>query len=204
MTTLSEGDLRLMLPEPVTGRKFDGAQHDLSHCMKAVDWILELPDRIYFIEVTDPDDPRAREHRERVRFLQSFRSDKRTKEATRFIKNLVVKFRDSFLYEWACNRVDKPISYYVIVASDTLDAALLVTRTDDLKCELPAKLHAGWTRVIAHGCCIFNVASWNNAFPECPLVRISDAGLQPPGKHQRSDGRSTAHDALSHGTAFSP
>ena len=58
MTTLSEGDLRLTLPASVNGRKFDDdEQHGLSHCMKAVDWILELPDRICFIEVKDPDAP---------------------------------------------------------------------------------------------------------------------------------------------------
>ena len=100
MTTLSEGDLRLTLPASVDGRKFDDEQHGLSHCMKAVDWILELPDRICFIEVKDPDAPGARDHGNRNEFLQRFLSGELTGD-------LVVKFRDSFLYEWACNRVDK-------------------------------------------------------------------------------------------------
>ena len=119
-----------MLPEPVTGRKFDGAQHDLSHCMKAVDWILELPDRIYFIEVKDPDDPRAREHRERARFLRSFQSDKGPKEANRFIRSLVVKF-------WRRSSMSGPAtgstSRSAIVASDTLDAALSTDGTRAFK-----------------------------------------------------------------------
>ena len=54
MTTLQEGELRLTLPETANGRKFDGPAHGLSHCMKAVDWIIELPDRVYFVEVKDP------------------------------------------------------------------------------------------------------------------------------------------------------
>ena len=81
--------------------------------MKAVDWILELPERICFIEIKDPDAPGARDHGDRNDFLQELLSGKLSGD-------LATKFRDSFLYEWACNRVDKPISYYVIIASADL------------------------------------------------------------------------------------
>lgn len=54
MTTLSEGDLRLTVPDPANGRQFDDAQHGLSHCMKAVDWVVDLPERTCFVEVKDP------------------------------------------------------------------------------------------------------------------------------------------------------
>ena len=172
MTTLSEGDLRLTVPEPVNGRQFDEARHGLSHCMKAVDWVLDLPERIYFVEVKDPEAPGARDYPEGDRFVRGFLAGELTPD-------LVAKFRDSFLYEWACNRVDRPISFYVIVASDTLDVAQLVTRTDDLKRRLPAGSPAGWTRAIAHDCCVFNVSKWNEAFPQYPLSRHSTVGLQP-------------------------
>lgn len=47
MTVLAENDLQISLPASVTGRKFDdGATHGLSHCMKAVDFIVELADRV--------------------------------------------------------------------------------------------------------------------------------------------------------------
>jgi len=60
MTTLAEGDLQIALPAGAAGRKFDdGATHGLSHCMKAVDFIVELEDRILFIEFKDPDHPTA-------------------------------------------------------------------------------------------------------------------------------------------------
>ena len=126
MTTLSERDLRLTLPASVNGRKFDDEQHGLSHCMKAVDWILELPERICFIEVKDLDAPGAKDHGNRDDLLQELLSG-------RLSGILATKFRDSFLYEWACNRVDQPISYYVIVASADLDDALLMSRTEDLR-----------------------------------------------------------------------
>ena len=167
MTTLSEGDLRLTLPGHVAGRKFDGAEHGLSHCgLKAVDWILELPERIYFVEVKDPETPGAKEHKESNQFLQGFLSGNLTSD-------LVAKFRDSFLYEWACDRAGKPVSYYVIVASRTLDDAQLLTRSDDLKRRLPVGTQADWTRPIAHGCYVVNVAKWNEMFPQYPLSRHS-------------------------------
>ena len=181
MTTLSEGDLRLILPEQVTARKFDVPEHGLSHCrFKSVDWILELPEQIYFIEVKDPQGPRdkdledpgtkKREQNSKY-FLESFLADKLNPD-------LVAKFRDSFLYEWACERVDKPISYFVIFAWQDLDRAQLLTRSDTLKRRLPTGTPAGWSRPIAHDCIVFNIAAWNKAFPQYPLSRHSAAGRQ--------------------------
>ncbi|MGC8733127.1 MAG: hypothetical protein ACP5RC_12855, partial [Halothiobacillaceae bacterium] len=60
MTVLAEGDLQITLPAGVVGRKFDDeASHGLSHCMKAVDFIIELEDRTYFVEFKDPENPNA-------------------------------------------------------------------------------------------------------------------------------------------------
>ena len=171
MTTLSEGDLRLTVPDPANGRQFDDTQHGLSHCMKAVDWVVDLPERTCFVEVKDPEAPGARNFRQGGRFLQSFLAGELT-------PSLVTKFRDSFLYEWACDRIDKPISFYVIVASETLDVAQLVTRTDDLKRRLPVGSPAEWTRAMAQDCCVFNVAKWNEVFPQFPLSRASEEGFE--------------------------
>ena len=52
-------DLELRLPEGVQGRKFDDRDHGLSHCMKAVDFIVEDHDQVLFIEFKDPDHPHA-------------------------------------------------------------------------------------------------------------------------------------------------
>ncbi len=59
--TLSEGNLEMDIPGVLCGGRFDGAGHRLSHCMKAVDFVLELADRFLFIEVKDPQHPRGRE-----------------------------------------------------------------------------------------------------------------------------------------------
>ena len=133
--------------------------------MKAVDWILELPGRTCFVEVKDLDAPKTREHDDRNRFLHDFLSNRLTGD-------LVSKFRDSFLYEWACNRVEKPISFYVIVAAAELDDAQLQTRTEDLKRRLPVGQPVNWARSIVEDCLVFNIAKWNTTFPEYRLNRV--------------------------------
>ena len=74
MTTLVEGDLQLELPDTVMGRRFDDAGHGLSHCMSAVDWIVELAAQTCFVEVKDPDAPTAAGRGQRDEFVESFRS----------------------------------------------------------------------------------------------------------------------------------
>ena len=165
MKALKEGDLQMALPDDATGRKFDGPGHGLSHCMKAVDWIVELPDRIYFIEVKDLDSGNAEGHKERRQYLKELKGGKRDSD-------FVGKFRDSFLYEWACNKVERPISYLVVIACKELDFALLQNRREALQRNLPAGLKAGWLRPLAKDCLVFNVETWNNHFPELPLTRI--------------------------------
>ncbi len=49
--TFTEGDLRIDFSGATGGRKFDGPDHRLSHCMKAVDLVVELPDHYLFVEV---------------------------------------------------------------------------------------------------------------------------------------------------------
>ena len=56
--TLSEGNLEMEIPGVLRGGRFDGADHGLSRCMKAVDFVLELADRYLYIELKDPQHPR--------------------------------------------------------------------------------------------------------------------------------------------------
>ena len=62
MPTFVEGDLRN--PNRKRGqnaRKFDDHSHGLSHCMKAVDFVVELPHLYLFIEFKDPEHPSAKQ-----------------------------------------------------------------------------------------------------------------------------------------------
>ena len=62
MTTLREGNLQITFPQGAKVRRFDDrASHGLSHCMKAVDFIVEEVNRTSFIELKDPDHPNAKQ-----------------------------------------------------------------------------------------------------------------------------------------------
>ncbi|MBF0296339.1 MAG: hypothetical protein HQL96_14210 [Magnetococcales bacterium] len=117
MTVLTEGHLQLTLPPGVVGRKFDDASHGLSHCMQAVDFIIELPNQIWFVEFKDPEAGTEPNQQHIEQFLSG------TLDHT-----LKTKLRDSWLYEWACGRTDKPIHFYVLIGACTLTKRDLLRR----------------------------------------------------------------------------
>lgn len=123
MTELTEGNLRIGFPDAAKVRKFDDPQaHGLSHCMKAVDFMVEETDRVLFIEFEDPEHPGSKEE-DREEFIDTLKSGK-LHEALKY------KYRDSFLYEWASGNVSKPIHYLVLVAIEGLTEADLMTQTE--------------------------------------------------------------------------
>lgn len=169
MTALIEGDLRIAVPAPAVARRFDGKGHGLSHCMKAVDFVVEQDDSYLFIEIKDP----ARGPHPEVsaeRFSQRFVSGQ-------IDADLTYKFRDSFLYEWAAGRADKPVDYLVLIALGTLETAELLARRDALETKIPIGFpdSSPWKRSIARLCGVFNIASWNRAYPQYRVDRLSEA-----------------------------
>ena len=166
MTTLMEGGLEISVSGTVSVRKFDDDSHGLSHCMKAVDFIIEHPDRYIFVEFKDPDaadiPPQAR-----AEFVESLEVGRRDDE-------FKYKYRDTFLYEWAAGRADKAIYYFVLIAQIDLSPGDMVRRTDALERILPLRLPSSvtWTRPIVCGCGVFNIDSWNRTFPDYPVRRL--------------------------------
>ena len=69
--------------------------------MKAVDFIVELLDCYLFIEVKDPQAPQTPKP-SRNEFLRRLKSGE-------LDQDFKYKYRDSFLYEWASGRTNKPI-----------------------------------------------------------------------------------------------
>lgn len=174
MNRLTEGDLEITFPDGAGARRFDDASHGLSHCMKAVDFIVELNDRIVFIEIKDPEHPEALP-RDSARFVEAFRSGNLDGDLTQ-------KLRDSFLYEWGCEKVSKPIHYWIIIAHDALDDAQLLTRTDALRRRLPVRKASPrkWKRHFVEDCMVFNIEAWNRLLPGgWGVSRIGS--LHPPG-----------------------
>jgi len=162
MTTLTEGNLQITFNDAISARKFDDDSHGLSHCMKAVDFIIEFPDCYWFIEVKNLDAPKVPE-KERKKYMNRLQSPK-------MIKHLKYKYRDSFLYEWASGRADKPIDYLILIGLKTLESPLLMERTNALQRNLPtsqpSQLKWPWCRSIVRNCGVFNIASWNRKFPD--------------------------------------
>lgn len=167
MTVLTEGDLQITIPDAIIDRKFDnGTTHGLTHCMKAVDFIVEEADRFLFIEIKDPESQLSTVAN-REQFSQDFFSGK-------IDESLKYKYRDSFLYEWAAKRLVKPVFYAVLIAIQALTEADLLARTDDLKRKLPLSgpSSGDWKRHIVAGCAVFNIETWNKNLPQYPIERI--------------------------------
>ena len=168
MNTLREGNLQIAFPRGVKVRKFDDQNsHGLSHCMKAVDIVVEEHDKVLFMEFKDPEHPCSKEDN-REKFRENF-------ESGRLDEELKYKYRDSFLYEWAAGNIDtRKIHYCVLVAIDNLTPAELSVRADYLKRKLPLKgPPCGiWKRRIAESCAVFNIRTWNKHLPHYPVTRI--------------------------------
>lgn len=168
MTDLIEGDLKISLPATVKARKFDDeSTHGLSQCMKAVDFILELKDRVIFVELKDPDNPLAKP-KDSLAFVTKFLSGS-------IDSDLQYKYRDSYLYELASGRAEKPIYYYVLIGAKALGEADLLARTDALKRKIPVSGANGkpWKKPFVAGCAVMNLFTWNKALPEYPASRVS-------------------------------
>jgi hypothetical protein len=167
--TFTEGDLQIQIKGVVDARKFDEpSSHGLNNCMKAVDFIVELNDSYLFIEFKDPQAPGAKGKAQQKNFIQDFQSGK-IEEALKY------KYRDSFLYEWASGKADKPIHYLVLVALDTLTKVELGKRTDALKNMLPLQKSRSspWPRPFVASCRVFNLATWNQQNVDLPVTRLS-------------------------------
>ena len=156
MNVFTEGDIRIEFPDGLRVRKFDDEKvHGRNdRGMKAVDFVVEFPDRYIFIEVKDPE----------------------TLNALKNVKGLVRKFRDSFIYEWAEKRADKPIVYIVLVALDGITSAELTVQSDGLRRMLPelGPFDRRWKRPLVKSCEMMNLAAWNqNALTrQFPAARI--------------------------------
>ncbi len=168
MTSLTERDIQITFTHDVVdARKFDDSSHGMSHCMKAVDFIVELSDRYLFIEVKDPQAPQVPNQRLEA-FIQEFQSGQ-------IDEDLKYKYRDSFLYEWASGRANKPIHYLILVGFDRLTDAVLIDRTRALERNLPLRGPGAtaWPRPIVEFCGVFNIDSWNRNYPEYKVARLS-------------------------------
>ena len=162
---LQERDLEISISEAVKARKFDEPSSHRVSFMKAVDFVVEFADRYVFIEFKDPQQPGSElaSEQDLIDYYQSEKID----------NELIYKYRDSFLYEWAAGRAERDVYYLVLIAIEQLTTADLDKKKKDLDRKLPTGTPSTWDRPIISGCGVFNLASWNESFPNLQVSRLS-------------------------------
>lgn len=157
-----EGALSMQVPPNCTAYKFDGEAHGLSHCMKAVDFVVETPGALLLIEFKDPDGAPI-----------EARSDWAKKLHDGVIDNeLKTKFRDTWLYLYASGKINKPVNYLVLIALQNLSTEALSARTVSLKRNIPVEGPEGpWANPLLVGCAVHNIESWNRTHAQLSIVR---------------------------------
>jgi hypothetical protein len=144
--------------------------HGLSHAMKAVDLVVEMPNDTLFIEIKDfhaPDD---------YNFKAATSDGEKTqrRQLVNHLMNVLVhKFRDTWLYRWSerpAGAPDKPVRYLCLL---TLDNGLLGVLNKELRQTLPIGMAGpGWQRELGVGCAVLNPQRWATTFPAWSLRRV--------------------------------
>jgi hypothetical protein len=138
--------------------------------MKGVDIVAEFADAYVYVELKDYDDPSFYD----VQGANSETEKTLRQEHFKWLKNyLKYKFRDSYLYRHAEQKVDKPIHYVCLI---TFDNALNSCMQKSLKQELPVgKASHRWIQPLAKSCQVVNLDKWNENFPKWPVTRLTPA-----------------------------
>lgn len=156
MTVISEGELEFDFRGALHAFKLDDpATHGLSHCMKAVDFVVEYPDFVLFVEVKDPDHSHATADA-RARFAAEL-------IAGRLCRALTQKYRDAWLYRWAAGADAKPVRYGVLLQFGALQPVALMRLREMLQKALPAPAAAppSWQRRLVDAVVVMDIAQWN-------------------------------------------
>lgn len=138
--------------------------------MKAVDIVAEFEAAYFFVELKDYSDQWTHDTPEAAIDSEEGYQLKRFNWLKNYLK---YKFRDSYLYRYAENRVDKPIHYICLI---TFDNALNSRIQKALELELPVgKVSSRWTRALAESCHVVNLERLNRNFPGWSVTRVNTA-----------------------------
>jgi hypothetical protein len=118
--------------------------------LKAVDILVEEEKCWYFIEVKDFHDP--------TQYEQDV-CEKHLRETLKY------KFRDTYLYRHAENKITKPIIYVCLLAN--MENALCSRMGKTLSYELPTnKPTIRWQIELTQACFVLNIKCWQHNFPK--------------------------------------
>lgn len=139
--------------------------HDLQN-MPRVDFIVEMEDVIYFVEVKDPGRPGAVD-------VGGTKLLKKIVEGT-LEASLIEKYLFSFFFRWAECRLEKSVHYISLI---TLESPLLQPIIDGLERQLAnfSKKSSRWNREPLASCQVHNIETWEAVFPDWPVTRLPAA-----------------------------
>lgn len=162
--TLVEGSIRITLPANCRGARFDGDAHRLTHCMKAVDFIIDTPSARIFLEIKDPD--AAGDNQISAAYAEKLESGSLDRE-------LYYKYRDSWLYFFGLGRVSRPSYFFVLLGLDSISVESISGRSLNLGRKVSLHGPSGpWPSPFVDQCFVFNLDTWNRNFPELRAERI--------------------------------
>ena len=155
--------------------KFDNPEwHGVTHGgLCAADFLVEWDDQLWLIEIKDPESTPAA-HREKA--VKKFSHE--LEQKTLISKQLSPTLRDSLFYLWLENwDLNKPIHYFVVIGLESiLPRSLSGLKHTFLKETWCSALEQrGWKQRLALNVDFFTVGMWQKHFPDCPLVRITEA-----------------------------
>lgn len=138
--------------------------------MKSVDFMVDFETHVWFIEVKDPDNPQIplpkREN------YQGYAQ----KDIEFFQQIVCSKLASTFQYLTLDGRPPiKPITYFLLIAQETLTDADLDNLTDKMRkaCLVPTSRGRQWKS--GFNTFVLNLEAWNSAFPQHKIERISNA-----------------------------
>jgi hypothetical protein len=151
---IEEGSFKFKFCDSSKPTKFEKDRIPLmTHCLKAVDIMVEWEKEVWLIEVKEP------KSRDELDF-----------------ERIISQGKDSFLYLYLNNRLDKEkrlLKYYVFISFErfnTRERTLLIRRLQQAFC-LPRDCSI--TKKYIDAACVYNEETWNKKFPDkCPVNRI--------------------------------
>lgn len=169
---LIEGELEFDFSKADRAERFgEESRHGMSHCMKAVDFLVEWPDALWLVEAKDPSISTIPDHeseKSRRKFIR------RLQRKTLFHEDLGPKAKDTFLYLHLTDRIpEKPLKYFVLIAMEAFEKELLGASTLELKqasC-LVGPIDSHWETPYIADAAVFDIASWNHHLNRCPVRR---------------------------------
>lgn len=170
---LQEADIEIDFTDALDAFVFDQMDMTLPKYhgigqMKRVDFIVDMPDYVAYIEIKVPSF--------RPEFVDARREFLEELSDGTLGLLFAEKLKETFIYGWAEQKALKPIRYFSLV---TLDSPMNLTLSESIQRKLPptgTPKKCRWKRPFVSAVGVFNLETWNAAFPNWPARRISAVG----------------------------